>query len=211
MAYNFVSASAQRIHSTNTISRTGHPVTIAVWFQRAAQNAVMVFAAHDEISGSDRWNVLGNNSDSIRARIGINTSTFGNDSSIAGETLNAWNSAVGRFSSTTNRLIYLNDNAGSSNTASRNPSAVNNLNIGATWNSTLVQYMNGQLAEVALWNIALSADDVTALAKGFKAFRVRPQNLVYYVPLVREIQELRSALGLTNANAATVTDHPRVY
>jgi hypothetical protein len=211
MAYAFVSANSQYIHSTSSISQIAVPLTLAVWYQRAARGSNMAFLSHDRTNGIDRYTISAGTSDVTRATAATPSVPSGNFSTITGENLSAWNNAVAQYNATNNRVIYLNNNAGTPNTVDTNPSGLNNLDIGVQWNTTLQNYTNGLLAEVAVWNIALSNDDVTALFKGFKAFRVRPQNLVYYVPLIRNIQEIKAGLGLTNENTATVTDHPRVY
>jgi hypothetical protein len=70
--------------------------------------------------------------------------------------------------------------------------------------------MNGLLAEHAVWNVGLTQADATALAKGFTPDQVRPQSLVFYAPLVRELRDLRGGLAITAANSPTVANHPRV-
>ena len=40
--------------------------------------------------------------------------------------------------------------------------------------------------------------------------KIRPQSLVYYTPLIRDIQDLARGMTLTNTNS-TVANHPRVY
>ena len=70
--------------------------------------------------------------------------------------------------------------------------------------------MNGLLAEHAVWNVGLTQADATALAKGFTPDQVRPQSLVFYAPLVRELRDLRGGLTITATNSPTVANHPRV-
>jgi hypothetical protein len=41
--------------------------------------------------------------------------------------------------------------------------------------------------------------------------KVRPQNLVFYAPLVRDLIDAKGGLTITNNNGATVANHPRVY
>ena len=74
-----------------------------------------------------------------------------------------------------------------------------------------IQYMNGQIAEVGIWNAALTAAEVASLAKGMTCDKVRPQNLVFYAPLVRNLVDVKGGLTITNNNTATVAAHPRVY
>ena len=66
-------------------------------------------------------------------------------------------------------------------------------------------------AEVGIWNAALTADEVASLAKGMSCDKVRPQSLVFYAPLVRNLIDQKGGLAITNNNGATVANHPRVY
>jgi hypothetical protein len=68
-----------------------------------------------------------------------------------------------------------------------------------------------QAAEVGIWNVALTAAEIASLAKGMTCDKVRPQSLVFYAPLIRNLQDVRGGLTITNNNTATVANHPRVY
>jgi hypothetical protein len=71
--------------------------------------------------------------------------------------------------------------------------------------------MNGQVAEVGLYSAALTADEIASLSKGMTCDKIRPQSLVFYAPLVRDLQDTKGGRSITNNNAATVAAHPRVY
>ena len=62
-----------------------------------------------------------------------------------------------------------------------------------------------------MWNAALTDAEIASLAKGYKPTRIRPQSLVFYAPLIRDLQDTRGSLAITNNNSATVANHPRVY
>lgn len=71
---------------------------------------------------------------------------------------------------------------------------------------------DGFIAEVAIWKGAgLTAAEALALSKGFTADQIRPQSLSFYTPLVRNFQDVRGGLAITNNNGATVATHPRTY
>jgi hypothetical protein len=72
-------------------------------------------------------------------------------------------------------------------------------------------FASALIAEVGIWNAALTADEIASLAKGVTCDKVRPQSLVFYAPLVRDLQDVRGGLTITNNNSATVANHPRVY
>jgi hypothetical protein len=50
-----------------------------------------------------------------------------------------------------------------------------------------------------------------SLSQGASPALVRPDNLAFYAPLIRDLQDLRGGLAITNNNGATVVDHPRIY
>jgi hypothetical protein len=71
-------------------------------------------------------------------------------------------------------------------------------------------WSDGDFAEIAMWQATLTAAEIASLAKGVTCNKVRPQSLVYYSPLIREIQDLARGMILTNTST-TVTNHPRIY
>ena len=70
---------------------------------------------------------------------------------------------------------------------------------------------DGLIAEAAVYNAALTAAEVASLAKGMTPDKIRPQNLVYYAPLVRDLIDQKGGVTITNNNGATVANHPRIY
>ena len=71
--------------------------------------------------------------------------------------------------------------------------------------------MAGQIAEVGIWNVALTAAEIASLSKGMTCDKVRPESLVFYAPLVRDLIDAKGGLAITNNNGATVAPHPRIY
>ena len=72
-------------------------------------------------------------------------------------------------------------------------------------------YYDGVVAEVGVWNAVLTAAEVASLAKGMTCDKVRPQSLVFYAPLIRDLIDAKGGLTITNNNGATVANHTRVY
>ena len=74
-----------------------------------------------------------------------------------------------------------------------------------------IGYGNALYADAGIWNAALTAAEIASLAKGMTCDKVRPQSLVFYAPLVRDLVDVKGGLTITNNNTATVANHPRVY
>ena len=72
---------------------------------------------------------------------------------------------------------------------------------------------DGTIAHVAIWNVILAAGEMQALSRGVSPFRIRPGNLVHYLPLYGRSaeQDLRAA-GVTYTVTGTtiVAGPPRV-
>lgn len=74
-------------------------------------------------------------------------------------------------------------------------------NIDTFWASYI-----GSIAEIAHWNVTLSADEIASLGKGYSPRLIRPASLVFYSPLVRDTTERKS--GLTpSITGGSVADH----
>jgi len=75
--------------------------------------------------------------------------------------------------------------------------------------------LTGSACSVAIWDVALTADECKSLNAGFPPRRVRPQSLKVYAPLVRDLQawvnKNLTTSSFTATNSPTVSDHPRSY
>ncbi len=204
MAYDF-SGSSQDISFASTPA-TAAPLSMAFWGDMdAATNNENAMSLSD--AASNNFFAIRFNSRRIEAR----TSANGNVSNALSPTqfsLNTWFHGAAVFESATLRTAYLNGGNPGTNTTSRTPTGIDRGNIGSR---TGGNYINGRMAEVAMWSAALTAEEIAILAKGFSPYLIRPQSLVFYVPLIRDLSDLAQGRALTNNNGATVADHPRIY
>jgi hypothetical protein len=204
MAYNF-NGTSQYLTCSAPISSP--PLTIALWTNNLNPNATLISLC--AINGVERFQITNPSGGNITAITsdGITTAT----ASRAGRVSGVWNHAAGVFSATNNRIAYVNGISGAANTVNVSVSLINTLLIGAVYNTTLQNFYSGQLAEVGIWNAALTPAEIASLAKGMTCDKVRPQSLVFYAPLVRDLIDQKGGLAITNNNGATVANHPRVY
>jgi hypothetical protein len=148
---------------------------------------------------------------STNLRINANTSVANNVIASTNFNLNEWNHGCGVFTSATNRELFLNGASVGTSTVSAEPT-VSLLKIGARTSSGSVgNFMQDDIADVGIWNVALTAAEIASLADGMTCDKIRPQSLVFYAPLVRDLIDVKGGLTITNNNSATVANHPRVY
>lgn len=67
----------------------------------------------------------------------------------------------------------------------------------------------GDIAELAIWPIVLTAGEAIALGKGYSPMVVHPTDLVLYAPLIRDIFDYTGQVTLTN-QGTTAANHPPV-
>jgi len=123
-----------------------------------------------------------------------------------------WHDIVARATSTTDYDIFLDGVRSDGSTAAGIPSTTTRFVIGAFLSSGAYgSYLNDDICRCAAWSAALTDAEVLSLAAGFSPRRIRPQNIVFYAPLVREVQDIfRNGVVLTDTGTA-YAEHPRTY
>lgn len=167
-------------------------------------------------SGTNRncFQLAMNTTETILARTGSGTASSASQTAGA-LTAGTWAHAGAVFASATSRTAYLNGTAATVETTSRIPAGIDRTEIGVEYHTsgTLAQPWNGQIAEAAVWDVALTDAEMAALAKGVSPLLVRPTSLVYYWPIIGQYSpeiDLISAGGMTVTGTA-VAAHPRVF
>jgi hypothetical protein len=210
MAYDFNGINQSLTRASAPV--TAVPLTLACWFNPDLLQDAALCAVNRTGSSVGTWFALFTG---LAGVVTASTASGGNQSNAtttATYTTGSWNHCCGVFTTNSSRTIYLNGSNEVTNTASRTPASLSETIIGARRASGIFEaYFNGKIAEVGIWNAALTAQEVASLAKGMTCEKIRPQNLVFYAPLVRDLINQKGGLTITNNNGATVIQHPRVY
>lgn len=159
------------------------PFTMACWFKNSSLPSPLglLMSIGYSVATNNRYMLYVSSSNSVgcETAAGSGTST----ASVSPETasLNVWNHACGVWAGTNSRKVYLNgDNSSTVSTINLTPST-NTTNIGALrTTSGLTWHFNGLIAIPAIWNVALTDDEVLALSRGALPSQVRPQNLISF-------------------------------
>lgn len=190
---------------------TAVPLTMACWFNPDNVTATVIAMSVSANTGSEsqRLQLAGAVAgDRVRAQTSGGGS-IAQASSASGYSASTWQHAAAIFSADNNRRAYLNGVGGTANTTNISPAGMNQTNIGCVWASgARVGFMAGLIAEAAIWAAALSDDEIASLATGIRPSLIRPQSLVFYAPLVREVIDHRDGISLS-VSGAVVADHTR--
>lgn len=208
MAWDF-DGTDDYIEATSAVV-TGVPLTLACWFNPDNVTANLAPLTVSANTGTElhRIQLAGALAgDSVRAQsAGGGTTVQG--LSATGYSASTWQHAAARFSANNNRRAYLNGVGGTANTSSVTPTGLNRTNIGCSWAAGVrATFMAGLVAECGIWDVALDDAEIEALAKGVRCSLVRPQNLVFYAPIVREAIDHKGVS--LSVSGATVSVHPR--
>jgi hypothetical protein len=95
----------------------------------------------------------------------------------------------------------------SNNNPEKSSIGVNDANGTGAWQN----HWFGNVAEAAIWTETINSSEIVSLSKGMTCEKVRPQGLVFYAPLTRDLIDIKRGLAITNDNNATVAENPRVY
>jgi hypothetical protein len=197
------------------IGLIGFPHTIACWFNTDSNTTNQTLLTLNNGSVSQALSP----SSSLRlvstgVTRAVSSSTTGN-TLVTGSTpytTNTWQHIAATFAATNSRSHYFQGLLENSNTTDNRNSTPAWVIIGSGGNGTYspLQYTNGRIAEVGVWNAVLTADEILSLARGVKPSLIRPQSLYTYIPLVRDVADYRNGVSITN-NATAVAVHTRRY
>jgi hypothetical protein len=213
MAYQFANGLFQYL-SIASAPATGTPMTIAAWGKSSSSFGQAMVSIGDNSTTHRNQIQFGSTVTLLMARaVAIGATATGQAAGTSTSSNGLWNHACGVFTSTTSRTIFFNGVSEGTNTTNvGTQNAATAITIGARTASNVVGLpFNGDLADVGIWNVALTDAEIASLAKGMACDKVRPQSLVFYAPLARNLIDVRGGLAITNNNTATVANHPRIY
>ena len=216
MARNFVRTDPEQ-YLEGIQALTDEPLTMACWFKTGTTGAfdVVMEITGDAGSLTKGWLLeIGGDGDRYvyAEKFGSGTNTGVYAKSSAPYTAGSWQHATAVFASSTSRKAYVNGgNAGTDTTDKTTGTTATRTMFGSSY-----RYDNpfdGDIAEAAVWNVELTADEIASLSKGVSPLLIRPGALVAYWPMIGRYSpeiDRKSGIALTIYNGASTSDHPPV-
>lgn len=206
MSRSFVSASSQVLSST-TVPVTVVPFSWCCWFRPTGTLANQELLWLGNGAASNNYWTLGIDSTGVIRNSARNTTEHPALTTV-GPSANIWQHAGGTFTSATSRAAYLNGGNKGTQTTSTTPNTTTRFSVGCLHRSVPSNFFDGQIAHVALWNVALTDGEMAALGAGLSPLGVRPQSLKRYAPyLGRDSSDLdiigRAAFTVTGATLSS--------
>lgn len=211
MARSFAAASSQHL-TLNASPITNGPLTLAAWFWPDGLNtgnvAYKILQLGSQTTDNNYY-AIGVYQNQLTFHGGSNNQRAQTTDTLTNQT---WHHAVGLTESTTSRYAILNGVKSTHSIAATNYNSVNQTRIGRRTGSA-AEYWNGHVAHAAVWNVALTDDEVASLYNsgiGADPRSVRPDALVAYWPLLDNDgdRDWWGSTHLAATNSPTYAQHP---
>ena len=187
------------------------PFSVSLWVKRDADVECVPFSIVDKDSNVHSFAIqclVAADSNYIRA-FARDAGGYGIAVTTTGLTNNVWQHILAVFAANDDRRVYLNGGGKGTNATSRTPANMDRTAIGYWGIATPSNYFSGDIAEVGVWNTALTDEDALVLAAGFSPKAVQSSNLISYWPLIRGLNDGVGGYNLT-ASGTAVSAHPRI-
>jgi hypothetical protein len=191
----------------------GTPCSMAAWFKpvNLTNDRTVMGVSASGSSSSRRMLCYQNKVQAYEA----DGTAVGTALSAINATAAVWNHGAVVFASASSRAAYLNGANKGTDTTTTAISGIDSTTIGCiNYNASASEFFGGDVAEAAIWNVALSDVDVAVLAAGISPLLVRPDALVAYWPLLSgyspEIDLMVGRRSMT-VTGTTLAAHPRLY
>ena len=212
MARRFVSASTQYFDYPTASAIADAPFSISAWLYPTSGTENKYVFNLGKTGSNDRQHFY-TGGGAVFCYSG-NSSTFG-QSSISGLTAGTWQQVGVMVTTNSLRNSIRNGTIGTNETTTINISGFDRMHIACGYNNgSRGGHSNDTIADIGLWNVALSAEEWAALAAGASPLLVRPSALVGYWPLrgrgTDEEDWVGGRLMSANNGPITVADSPRI-
>lgn len=215
MSRLFVEASDMKASGSQPVAAL--PFSLSCWFKVAsdpgAGNQWPILGLFG--AASDIWLAAYYSGTQRLVRVYYNTSWRGSSNNLTQQwVIGQWHHVLLTVADANARVIYLDNGNYDNQTGGVALDSTGTLDVGysADGNANF-QYFDGAVAEVAVWNVSLSAAEAAILSKGYAAPFVRPSALQFYAPLWGRHSpepDLRKGNALTLTNSPTAATHSPV-
>ena len=168
--------------SAAPLGATPTTFTVACWFYKNDVGSYQTIFSHSDtnVANLAALSVTGGNTVEVRSRSSASTV----DTATAGTvTADTWHHVAGVWDGIASRTAYYNGSAGTEDTNSHTLSGHDQSAIARTGSVYNGDHWDGRVAELGIWDVALTAAEIAGLANAVPPPLIRPQSLVVYAPL----------------------------
>ena len=197
----------QTNNMSTTTAITAYPLTVSMWIRTPDRSTSDIAFSLTETTG-DWLSITQIAGGAIRVTTVDFTVNQGSATTTNIVSNDTWHHVCGVWLSASSRTAFIDggDKTTDTTNVSANIAGMDELEIGHFRNSAANDGLD--IAEVGIWNVALSDEEVATLGKGFSCHLIRPQSLVHHMPLIRSSIDLRG--DITESGTVPVVPHPPI-
>ncbi len=183
MARTFVTGSSQYLKNA-TAALTAPALTLAAWYKPGTNFGSVnnTIAALSYSGGTSYFQLRCNGSNMLAVEFdGTTVATALSGGTVS---IGAWAHTAAVFASHSDRTVYLNGTGTNNVTGTPSPASIDTTSVGAFYTgAALSQFADGDIADVAIWDVALNGAEITRLANGESPGNIQPSHLKFFAPL----------------------------
>lgn len=215
MSWNFDGISGWVGNAAGVPLTSANPATISCWARPDVVGSTLINISNSTGNvGAVRLIMI---STGTRA-VSINASNVASiaDTTTGTPSVGVWGHHAATFTNAA-RSAFFNGANKVTTTASNVTGGFVRTQIGARRNASVTDnFFDGRIAEVGVWNVVLTDDEIASLGKGVSCALIRPQNLVLYAPMIRALSDYsRTLFSFSTINTGAAVDtlgvHPAIY
>lgn len=214
MARAYASASSQYHEIASSVPGSGPTTfTMATWFYAADTTSTFALMALGTNGSVGRAVMFAAAGQILYSYVNSTNTASGSATTAAASpySTNTWTHACVVNASTTSHSAFIRGADKATGTTAVTLSGMDRTNLGCRWNTTRGVFLNGGLAETAMWSVALSDAEVASLGSGYCPLLIRPQSLIGYWPLFARATNEEDWAGsnpFVPTNTPTAVAHP---
>lgn len=200
--------SSSNYYKGSPAAATGPPFTVSCWFLPTVSGSRTIWNLHQN-GVNNEYYYLASQSASLNFRVrtssGISSALTSN-----APIIDEWNHGFAVASATDARRCMLNGDTVVSNTTDRSPTGLDRTTLISGSGVAKLQ-LDGRLADLCFWDVALSDDEGARLALGVNPFLIRPGSITHFWRCYKAETTIRDLVGtihLPQVGSVTSSPHP---
>ncbi len=180
MSVEFIDASNEAIEVANNVIGAP-PFSVAMWINPIDLSGTQAWFAVSDQAQTSQQHVITTNGTAVNVR--SRNTTFRTAVATGTVTVGNWHHICGVWASSASRSAYFDGGGKGTETTSVTDPVLTHFGVARYNDSSPGTDVNGRIAHVAAWTVALTDAEVALLALGMSPLKVRPASLVGYWPM----------------------------
>lgn len=188
-------------------------MTISVHFNVDTDGSARCIASVSDTGGGNNYMALQCNMHKVNDPLAVFHKGGTTQNALSSGTIstNTWYHGAGVWNGVSSRSVFLdNVKVTNSNTVTA-LAGVDNVSVGKFQTTSSVNYFDGSIEELGIWDVALTDSEINSLYRRVSPLLVRPSRLIWYIPFLGNANERIRNESWTVTGTPTFPSHELGY